>query len=416
MIRRFLNRGKAAVASPAEYIYLNPLDMPALPREEVLAAGRTGIWYETGTALRPMHRTPPRFVDDPDGTGLFHAGDVEAARIMYPPAVSISGVDVDLVGYRSFLTRERRFFTDEALLSERREDALKVDRRDRWLEQLRHPAREMNEETGFAATAWADTFSLARDLSTSERIDGRTVALVSQEPFNYGSFLFRVLAKIANLEALGITDERVLVHMPFASMREALVLAGIGESRLVPQDYKRSYHLPHVIVPGNRNGDALLDNETVALFARLREASGYSHDGRKLYVARNRPGTESAWNGRAILNEAVLIERLLPLGFQIVVPGELSMVEQIRTFASAGMVVGGSGSALFNAVFCRPGTQLIDIESEIYWINAHLCLFSSAGLDFGIFVGKADTSTTAVHRPLTVDIDALVDRISRFAA
>ena len=74
-----------------------------------------------------------------------------------------------------------------------------------------------------------------------------------------------------------------------------------------------------------------------------------------------------------------------------------------------------SGSGLFNAAFCHPGTKLIDIESEPHWIYAHAGLLASCGLRYGIFVGVVDSADTrAVHRRWSVDIPALLDRVRRF--
>ena len=65
-----------------------------------------------------------------------------------------------------------------------------------------------------------------------------------------------------------------------------------------------------------------------------------------------------------MLNEEELIARLRPLGFDIIEPQSLTATEQIAAFASADLVVGPSGSGMFNAVFCRPGAKLIDMKSE----------------------------------------------------
>ncbi len=71
---------------------------------------------------------------------------------------------------------------------------------------------------------------------------------------------------------------------------------------------------------------------------------------------------------------------------------------------------------MFNAVFCRPGTRLIDIESEPHWIYPHTCLFSSAGLRYGIFEGLAvDQDWSVHHKSFHVNIGALRRRIDTFA-
>ncbi len=390
------------------FTYADPLELPEIDRDTLLSGSRTGVWLEDGWDNRNFMRLRPGFVDDPDGTNLFSEDMIENAAITYPPAMAVSGVDVTLIGYREFLTADNRFFTDDALLS---------DRRMPWLRSMTSLSPGLNEDTLFrASNKHADSYTLDRTLVGSERIKGRVVALVSQEPIIYGSWLFRVLAKVGQLEKLGLTDEKLLVHNLYPTFKESLELAGIKTDRLIHQDMQKIYKLDHVIVPGHRNGHAFLDNESRAVFTRMRDRVGGKPEGRKLYIARNKPGQQN-WNGRVMLNEAELVEQLVKAGFEIVVPGTLTMQEQIRTFASAGFIVGGSGSAMFNAVYCQPGTKLIDIEAEPHWINAHMCLFSSLQLDYGVFVGKVDpTDTAAQHRRWTVNVPALMARIHSFGA
>jgi hypothetical protein len=117
-----------------------------------------------------------------------------------------------------------------------------------------------------------------------------------------------------------------------------------------------------------------------------------------------------------MLNEAELIERLRPLGFEVIEPQRRPAKEQIAAFASADLVVGPSGSAMLNAVFCRPGARLIDIESEPHWIYPHTSLFASAGLQYGVFEGVAvDRDWSVHHKPFKVNIEALLRRIEAFA-
>ena len=117
-----------------------------------------------------------------------------------------------------------------------------------------------------------------------------------------------------------------------------------------------------------------------------------------------------------MLDKAELIARLRPLGFDIVEPQRLTATEQIAAFASAELVVGPSGSGMFNAAFCRPGTKLIDIESEPHWIYPHCCLFASAELEHCIFEGlAADRDWSTHHKPWRVNVEALLRRTAQFA-
>ena len=117
-----------------------------------------------------------------------------------------------------------------------------------------------------------------------------------------------------------------------------------------------------------------------------------------------------------MLNEPELVARLTDLGFRIIEPETLSVTDQILAFSSAEMVVGPSGSGMFNVAFCHPGTKVIDIESEPHWIHAHRSLFASCSLRYGIFVGNALERTFEVHhQPWKVNIDALISQIAAFS-
>jgi capsular polysaccharide biosynthesis protein len=117
---------------------------------------------------------------------------------------------------------------------------------------------------------------------------------------------------------------------------------------------------------------------------------------------------------RVLLNEAELQQRLSEIGFEIVQPESLPAAEQIRAFFNAEIIVGPSGAGMFNVVFCKPGTRVIDIESEPHWIGAHMSLFASCGLDYGIFEGKVEGGPSQQHhRPWRVNVPALIERIKK---
>jgi capsular polysaccharide biosynthesis protein len=168
-----------------------------------------------------------------------------------------------------------------------------------------------------------------------------------------------------------------------------------------------------VIIPSNRNPHFLLDPETLAFYADLRNRFGTLRRPRKIFVSRIGWTGSYAATHRVMLNEEKVAERLVAEGFDLVRPHTMSARQQIEAFSSAEVIVGASGSAMFNVVFCHPGTKLIDIESEPHWIFGHLNLFGSCGLDYGIFEGKArDQDWSVPHKPYSVNVDALMTRIA----
>nr|WP_283949538.1 glycosyltransferase 61 family protein [Limobrevibacterium gyesilva] len=266
-----------------------------------------------------------------------------------------------------------------------------------------------NEDTGLRIEGDQGAFRLERTGRPDRHIEGTTIVLCSTEPANYGSFLFRILPKLAALQEADL-DAKVMVYANAATYRQLLSLAGIPQSRLLLHDTRIVYKLDHAVVPSLRNPTAFLDEASVAFYAGLRKRFGSERGTRRIYVSR----LGVSKTGRVMLNEAEVEAKLEALGFEIVRPQHLTAEEQIKAFSSAQFVIGPSGAAMFNAVFCHPGTTLIDIESEPHWIHAHACLFTSCGLRWGLFEGKVvDPSPDLVHKQFHVNASALAERAQK---
>lgn len=76
---------------------------------------------------------------------------------------------------------------------------------------------------------------------------------------------------------------------------------------------------------------------------------------KKIYIRREDS------NYRKILNEADLIEKMKKKGFEIINPNHYEILEQMKIFSNADMIVSPHGSNLSNIVFCKKGAQLIEI-------------------------------------------------------
>jgi len=366
-------------------------------------AGLGVVFDPPGTARRFL-RYPPEFVDDPDGTGLFE--EIGTAVYASPPTFLVAANNAALIGYRT-LVSEGYFFNDQIY------DAENLAR---YLSLLARTDPFPNEDTNPRRLNGTGQFVLGASGQRWRRFEGTAVILCSQEPSNHGSFLFRVLPKVQALRRLGLTDLPVVCGNIGGSTTALLQLAGLDGNRIVSHDTHAVTVFDRAIVPSLRNPDAFLDRESRALYRGIVEEHGSpAGGGRRLYVSRYAHSRNSG-TSRIMMNEDELIVRLASVGFDIVEPETLTIAQQIATFSSADLVVGPSGSGMFNVVFCRPSTKVVDIESENHWIYAHTGLFASCELRYGIFVGRVDgADTRAVHRRWNVDIPALLDRTERFA-
>ena len=352
-------------------------------------------------ASRSYVRAAPEFVDDPDGGGLF--AHLRAATYRSPPVFVTAVSDARIIGYRTII-QNGQFFDDSTRTDEQTS---------KYLDAIASENAFLNEDTGLKRVGNGTGFSFSA--GKEFKIEGTVLCLCSHEPSNYGSFIFRVLPKLAVARDLGLLHLPVLVYDGGASFRSLLSLCGVPPERIIRHAPHRTTRVERMICPSLRNPHAFLDPESRAFLGEIRDkVAPQGGEGRKIYISRlghSRRGRST----RMMLNEEQLIAALANSGFEIIEPECLSSEQQIEVFASAGFIVGASGSALFNVPFCHPGTKLIDIESEPHWIYAHTGLFASCGLRYGIFEGRTDPEDPRpAHKRWTVNVEALMDRIATF--
>ena len=388
---------------PMRLQYTSALELPRVTADAVASWTSPGVYVEPPGENRHFTRRAPCFIDDPGMTGLF-AG---LGRQIYSSPPAFLGVlpNAMLFGYRE-LAWSGQFCTDEAWSDPLLED--------RFLRTLASSDPFLNEDTGLVATQDTKVFKLYLENRPTRHFSETVVVLCSHEPSNYGSFLFRVLPKLHAIGQLGLDGLRIVVWAHTPSFLGLLALAGVPESRIIQHDTHVLTTFNRVISPSLRNPHGFLDAESQRFFQQLAAQAPKTGYGRRLYVSRQGQARSGA-SSRRMINESAVIEAVLRLGFEVIEPESLSPVDQMSAFGSADFVVGPAGSAMFNIVFCRPGTKVIDIESEGHWIYAHTGLFASCQTEYGLFVGEVDQSDASlVHRRFSVNVPALVARIESF--
>lgn len=383
------------------YTYKDPFSHEKIAIDELNGA-REGIFLHGNNDFETWIRKAPRFLDDPDQCGIFPPfTDLE---FKYRQPFVISKKNVLLTGVRTTLDRQGWWFNDQSYVdqAELHQDLTKL---------AQHQNAFLNEWTGFQPTENNQAFTFKPDHRMTVTLRGRTLVVCSLEPDNYGSWLFRILPKLHTAMQLGLQFDRILVEGKHKRLQDYFDLIGIDRSLIAQHDRNVFYNVEHALIPSLQNSQAYLDQATQAFYSKLRARYGLPCMGEKIYISRSNH-TQAGRSTRVMLNEKQLIENLSKIGFRIVCPELLSLRAQIETFSSASVVIGPSGSAMFNAVFCHPCTKLIDIESEPHWIHAHTSLFSSLGLDYNIFVGKVDpTDNNPVHKRWMLNIPAFMERV-----
>lgn len=241
-------------------------------------------------------------------------------------------------------------------------------------------------------------------LDVPATVEHRAKAVVTL-PFgamkNYGHFLLDGLASLAAIAATGAFDDYPVLVPPLQDWQARhFALFGavptVTEAAVVRVDevvYTSCMH--HFLHAPNFNYLELRKRQ----LARAGVAS-FGPGRRRLYLSRRTGGR------RTMASERRLVARLRRSGFDVVDTGRMTVDRQVALFAEAEAVVGVTGAAFANALYCRPGTLVVEIQPagmENHWV---LPLCQIAGLrHVAYFCGVIDADASHPERSLHFDVD-----------
>jgi hypothetical protein len=192
---------------------------------------------------------------------------------------------------------------------------------------------------------------------------------------------------------------------------ETLEILGYDRVSRIVLDPRHHYSIPRLEYSEFQNGSTAFEISLSAqrIYDRLAAAAmdGMPVDTDILYIAR----TDSV--NRAAENEQGLIGLLEAEGVKVVVPGSLSVRQQVNLFAKTRAVIGPHGAGLTNIVFCRPGTIFYELLPSHY-LNPCFCrLAQAAGLDYQIdlFDSAPNMGGDPHARGWILDTDIVLSRI-----
>ncbi len=105
-----------------------------------------------------------------------------------------------------------------------------------------------------------------------------------------------------------------------------------------------------------RNLRFIMEPEDTIAFNRMIQERFVGGPRRRLYISR------ADAPKRRILNEAEIMTRLEPFGFERVVLSNMPVEQLVAAFANAEVILAPHGSGLTNILFSPPGAQVIEID------------------------------------------------------
>ncbi|MBO0351716.1 DUF563 domain-containing protein [Phormidium pseudopriestleyi FRX01] len=256
---------------------------------------------------------------------------------------------------------------------------------------------EKNQLIAELSTGNVACFTEVNKLPKIKKINGNIAFLSTIGGGTYYHWMMDILPRFKLLQYQGIDwdniDKFVINNYTHAFQRETLNFLGIPEEKIIT-----SVEYPHIqasrlIVPsvpssipkwfGNYIQGVppwvceFLRQEFMPL-AGPNPLQGYE----RIYISRQRS------QFRRFVNEEEILECLGKFGFKMVILESFSVSEQIAIMASAKAIVAPHGAGLSNAVFCQPGTKLIEIFAPRYVENCYWILSNQINLDYYYLIGE----------------------------
>jgi capsular polysaccharide biosynthesis protein len=301
-----------------------------------------------------------------------------------------SAADVNLDGFRLY-RHSGHFFTDLSLVApnlEREEAFFNWKLANRQIEDLKLD-RLGNDGP--------DRLKIVRD--------GPILLACSDEPANFGSWIYRFMPKLMMSAASGIEFESIMVYHT-GWITDLIRFLGF-DGDLIPHNPVRQYHILQPLIPS-------LPVPYVYFRPEVRQCLQSIHDrqdetatlGDKIYISRRAQALKNPkW--RALENETGLVAALLDLGFKEFIPERYSFAEQVAIFDKARLIIGCGGSNMFGCIFARHAELIIDIESGDEWSYAHANLLASTSGLWSMVKGTQLARGSPPHRNWTIDIAAV---------
>ncbi|MCX2716539.1 glycosyltransferase family 61 protein [Helicobacter sp. MIT 21-1697] len=234
-----------------------------------------------------------------------------------------------------------------------------------------------------------------------------SIALLSRQVSNnYGHFITETIAGLYQLKLANIEPDYYILPLDTPFQTQMYEILGINKERIIPSYPSRLIHAKKLIVP-----------TPIADYEIVEYRPGYTHfrsfvlpyfvytmydklcphllnttstkPKRKLFL------TRPINSNRNILNLQEIESILTEYGFEIILPDNLSVSEQIATISSATHIIGMHGAGLDNLIFAEKDTKMLEIFSQYYHDASPQMKALARGLKYYYIVGS--TPNISIH-------------------
>ena len=245
--------------------------------------------------------------------------------------------------------------------------------------------------------------------------------------WNYYHLLYEYAIKFIKLNKLNIPlDIPVLVDqicLDIPQFKELLDIANNKGYKMIGIDRKYRVkageliyiNCPNLIPPDVKKDSQISDIQfNIKAICEFRDYllqySSQKKFPKRFFISRKNASSRRKFNEEAIIN------LLSEFEFETVFPETLSFADQISLFNQAEFIMGGSGAAFTNLLFCNPNCKVVMFIIARYPTTTFSTIARAVNIDL-LYITEEDTNknliTESIHDPFEIDIRYLKEQLIR---
>ncbi len=238
-----------------------------------------------------------------------------------------------------------------------------------------------------------------------------TIAFEGQD--NYFHWMLDALPQFHLLDKLNLSPKKLYIECESRFQKETLGFLGYREEQIISSKQFPYISAATLIVPSfpGKSGyppawACQFLRETFLPHREQGKLERPDQEYQRIYLSRR------SAKRRRILNEAALVSFLKSYGFIEVQTDHMSVLDQVRLFNNAEIVVAPHGAGLTNLVFCQPQTKVVELFSPQYVNGCFWTLCEQVGLCYYYLIGEGSPPPEYYEsRRVTDDIEVSLSKV-----
>lgn len=237
--------------------------------------------------------------------------------------------------------------------------------------------------------------------------------VIDDKSFNYFHWMTDVLSRVEMLSEYDLKEFPILIPRNFceaAFITETLKVLSIPH---IFYDEDKKYLIGTLLITSHAapagNYNKFLIQKVKHKLVDASESESINFDSKKLWVSR------SGQKRRLVKNEDKVTKFLIKDGFKVIYPENYTVIEQIKIFSNAEIVIAPHGAALTNIMFMKKNSKIMEIRIFSDSVrNSFFTLCSEFEQFYYYFL--ADANSEDLVEDLEINLDKFIDEYTLFKA